>query len=60
MADIEKTGDVDKALGSVDQAKRETLRKMITGAAYVAPIVTSFAIDGMFVSTSMATNSLPS
>jgi hypothetical protein len=54
MADIEKTDGVDKALTSIDEAKRATLKRMITGAVYVAPVVTSFAIDGMMVSSAKA------
>ena len=41
------------ALAAVDAAKRETLRKMILGAAFVIPVVASFSIDGL-VSTARA------
>ncbi|THD50173.1 MAG: hypothetical protein E7774_00050 [Bradyrhizobium sp.] len=40
-------GDVESALASVDAAKRETLRKLILGAAFVVPVVASFSIDGL-------------
>jgi hypothetical protein len=43
---------VERALTSVDAAKRETLRKLILGAAFVVPVVASFSIDGL---TSSAT-----
>ncbi|THD50175.1 MAG: hypothetical protein E7774_00060 [Bradyrhizobium sp.] len=39
--------DVEKALASVDTAKRETLRKLVLGAAFVIPVVASFSIDGL-------------
>jgi hypothetical protein len=54
MGDNEKADGVNKALESIDESKRATLRKMIVGAAYVAPVVTSFAIDGMTVSSALA------
>jgi hypothetical protein len=38
---------VEDALVAVDAAKRETLRKLILGAAFVVPIVASFSIDGL-------------
>jgi hypothetical protein len=38
---------VDRALASVDEAKRETLRKLILGAAFVIPAVASFSVDGL-------------
>ena len=37
----------DRALASVDVAKRETLRKLILGAAFVIPDVASFSVDGL-------------
>lgn len=37
----------DRALASVDMAKRETLRKLILGAAFVVPVVATFSVDGL-------------
>jgi hypothetical protein len=37
----------ERALESVDAAKRETLRKLILGAAFIAPVVATFSIDGL-------------
>jgi hypothetical protein len=37
----------DRALASVDAAKRETLRKLILGAAFVIPVVATFSVDGL-------------
>ncbi len=44
----------DRALAAVDEAKRETLRKLIIGAAFVVPVVASFSVDGL-VSSAHAT-----
>lgn len=38
---------VDGALASVDVAKRETLRKLILGAAFVVPVVASFSVGAL-------------
>lgn len=37
----------DCALATVDVAKRDTLRKLILGAAFVVPVVASFSVDGL-------------
>ena len=49
----EKKRNVD-ALAGVDAAKRETLNRLITGTAFVAPIVASFAMDGLTISKAQA------
>jgi hypothetical protein len=41
----------------VDLAKRETLRRMITSTAYVAPVVASFAISGLTIDKAMGQTS---
>lgn len=38
-----------RALQTVDASKRESLRKLVAGAVFVAPVVVSFAIDGLTV-----------
>jgi hypothetical protein len=45
---------IDDALAGVDGAKRETLTRLITGTAFVAPIVASFAMDGLTISKAQA------
>ena len=35
-------------------AKRQTLSRLITGTAFVAPIVASFAMDGLTISKAQA------
>jgi hypothetical protein len=50
MSEIDKDAGpqgVEDALVAVDAAKRETLRKLILGAAFVVPIVASFSVDGL-------------
>jgi hypothetical protein len=48
---------VDEALAGIDDAKRATLRRLLTGSAFVAPIVASFAIGGLTISEAQATTS---
>jgi hypothetical protein len=45
---------IDNALAGVDAGKRETLSRLITGTAFVAPIVASFAMDGLTISKAQA------
>jgi hypothetical protein len=45
---------IDDALAGVDAGKRETLTRLITGTAFVAPIVASFAMDGLTISKAQA------
>jgi hypothetical protein len=51
MAESKK---IDEALAGVDTAKRATLSRLLTGTAFVAPIVASFAIDGLTISKAQA------
>jgi hypothetical protein len=37
----------NRALATVDEAKRETLRKLVLGAAFVVPVVATFSVDGL-------------
>ena len=45
---------LDRALETIEQSKRDTLRKLVGAAAWVAPVVVSFAIDGMTVGAAHA------
>jgi hypothetical protein len=45
---------IDEALAGVDDAKRATLTRLLTGTAFVAPIVASFAMDGLTISKAQA------
>lgn len=42
---------LNKALESIDESKRSSMRKLLVGAAFVPPVVASFAINGMMVSS---------
>jgi hypothetical protein len=45
---------IEEALAGVDEAKRATLTRLLTGTAFVAPIVVSFAMDGLTISKAQA------
>ncbi|HEY4403792.1 MAG TPA: hypothetical protein VGN55_03985 [Xanthobacteraceae bacterium] len=45
---------IDAALAGVDEAKRATLSRLLTGTAFVAPVVASFAMDGLTISKAQA------
>ena len=45
---------LDDALETIDVAKRESMRKLVVGTMFIAPIVASFAIDGLTVGPAMA------
>jgi hypothetical protein len=47
---------LEQALETVDQGRRDALRKMVAGTAFVVPAVVSFAIDGLTVSPALAGN----
>jgi len=53
MSDSEKK-NLDQALESVDANRRSFLRKVVLTTAFTAPIVASFAVDGMMISSAMA------
>jgi hypothetical protein len=46
--------ELDAALESIDEAKRETVRRIVLGAAFAIPVVASFAIDGLTVNPAFA------
>jgi hypothetical protein len=47
MSDQDK--NVDEALEGLDAAKRETLSRLVTGAAFVVPVVASFTMRGLAI-----------
>jgi len=51
MSDNKK---IDDALAGIDAGKRQTLSRLITGTAFVAPVVASFAMDGLTISKAQA------
>jgi hypothetical protein len=46
---------LEQALETIDDSKRASLRKLIVGSVFVAPVVASFAINGLTVSAAHAT-----
>jgi hypothetical protein len=48
--------DLEKALDTVDVSKRSTLKRMAT-MTFVAPVVASFAMDGLTVGSALAADS---
>lgn len=55
MADQDR--NIREALDGLDRGKRETLTRLITGSAFVAPIVASFAMQGLAISPAHAASS---
>ena len=45
----EQDPNVREALDGLDQGKRETLTRLIGGSAFVAPVVASFAMQGLAI-----------
>lgn len=57
MADPRKS-DLDRmerALETVDEGKRAALRQLVAGAVFVAPVVASFAINGLLIGEAHST-----
>jgi Chaperone of endosialidase len=46
---IEHDSKIEESLEGFDQNKRNTLTRLITGSAFVAPVVASFAMQGMSI-----------
>jgi hypothetical protein len=40
------TKNTEKAIEAVDAGKRDTVKKLVTAAAFTAPVISTFAIDG--------------
>jgi hypothetical protein len=55
MSDSNKK-NLDTALEGVSEDRRQFLRKVVLTTAFAAPVVASFAVDGMLVSSAMAAN----
>ncbi|MDB5540988.1 MAG: hypothetical protein JWQ89_2715 [Devosia sp.] len=60
MSDKSEAERLERALETIDQSKRDAMRKLITTAAFAVPVVASFAIDGLVVSPALAANSIGS
>jgi hypothetical protein len=55
MAELEK--NVDSALEGLDEQRRETLKRLIRGGAFVGPVVASFAMQGISIRPAHAASS---
>lgn len=56
-----KNSDVrlEQALDTIDASKRDSMRRLVIGT-FVAPVVASFAIEGMMVTSASAANTTTS
>jgi hypothetical protein len=54
MATDSSGKDVEGALEGIDEGRRDALRRIVRGTVYAAPVVASFAIDGLTVTPAMA------
>jgi hypothetical protein len=50
----DKNSKIESSLSGLDDSKRQTLSRLLTGTAFVAPIVASFAMDSLSISTAVA------
>jgi len=50
----EKDARVDEALNGLDQDKRDTLRRLVRGTTFAAPVVASFAMQGISINPAHA------
>lgn len=52
----ESTKKTDEALSGVSEERRTFLKKVAATTAFAAPVVASFAIQGMMVTSAAASN----
>lgn len=50
----EQSSNVEGAMSGLDESKRKTLSRLLTGTAFVAPVVATFAMDGLVISKAVA------
>lgn len=53
MSDASKK-DLDDSLDGVSEDRRQFLRKVVKTTAFTAPIIASFAVDGMMINSATA------
>lgn len=51
--------DLDSALEGVSEDRRQFLRKVVLTTAFSAPIIASFAVDGMMINSATAATPWP-
>jgi len=54
MSEKNESERLEQALETVDQGRRDALRKLVTTSAFAVPVVVSFAVDGLTVSPALA------
>lgn len=54
MSENNELKRLEKALKTVDVTRRDALRKMVLTTAFVVPVVASFSVDGLTVSSALA------
>lgn len=50
----DKNQNIEQAVTGLDEGKRKTLTRLVTGTAFVAPVVASFAMDALTISKAVA------
>jgi hypothetical protein len=53
----EKERNIESAVEGLDEQRRETLKRLIRGGAFVAPVVASFAMQGVSIRPAHAASS---
>jgi Chaperone of endosialidase len=51
---VEKSSRVEDALEGLDRDKRDTLRRLVRGTTFAAPVVASFAMQGISINPAHA------
>ena len=54
MSEHNDSERLEQALETVDKSRRDALRKIVATSAFAAPVVASFAIGGLTVSSALA------
>ena len=54
MTEKSESERLEQALETVDQGRRDALRKLVTTTAFAAPVVVSFTINGLTVNPALA------
>lgn len=49
-----KDRNIEQAVTGLDEGKRQTLTRLVTGTAFAAPVVASFAMDALTISKAVA------
>ena len=54
MSENNESERLEQALETVDKGRRDAMRKLIATSAFAVPVVASFAINGLTVSSALA------